>query len=528
MKIQRALVSVFDKTGIVEFAKELSAMGIEIVSSGGTARELAKSGVKVVEVSDVTGFPEMMDGRVKTLHPKIHGAILADRSKKSHLEEAKKAGVELIDLVVVNLYPFERVTAKEGKDAVSLEEAIENIDIGGPTLVRSAAKNYASVGVVVNPKHYESVITELKKEKGGLSEETRKQLALEAFEHVAHYDVVIEQYLRRVFGNDGSTSKYPDYLNLSFKKIQNMRYGENSHQTAAFYLDNHKRDPCVSSGKCLQGKELSFNNILDINSAFELVKEFSEPTTVIVKHNNPCGVATDSKLADSYKKALAVDSDAAFGGVIAFNQDVDDAALAKLICERFYEVIVAPHFSDSARAVFSTKKNLRLIEMGALKLPIKRSSFPDYRSVVGGFLVQDADTELLNEGNLKIVTKRKPTEQEMKGLLYAWTVCKYVRSNAIIYARVNRAVGIGAGQMKRVDAARLAAMIAESHGDTVKGCAMASDAFFPFRDGIDEAAKRGVTCVIQPGGSIKDQEVIAAADAHGMAMVFTGIRHFRH
>lgn len=523
MKIQRALVSVFDKTGIVEFAKELSAMGIEIVSSGGTSRELAKSGIKVREVSEVTGFPEMMDGRVKTLHPKIHGAILADRSKKSHLEEAKKAGVELIDLVVVNLYPFEKVTESGN---TSLKEAIENIDIGGPTLVRSAAKNYSSVGVVVNPQRYESVIAELKKEKGGLSEGTRKQLALEAFEHVAHYDVVIEQYLRKAFGGDAS--KYPQYLNLSFKKIQNMRYGENSHQTAAFYLDNHKRDPCVSSGKCLQGKELSFNNILDINSAFELVREFSEPTTVIVKHNNPCGVATDTKLDESYKKALAVDSEAAFGGVIAFNRDVDDATLAKLICERFYEVIVAPHFSDGARAVFSAKKNLRLIEMGALKLPIKRSSFPDYRSVVGGFLVQDSDTELLDEKNLKVVTKRKPTEQEMKDLFYAWTVCKYVRSNAIIYARDNRAVGIGAGQMKRVDAARLAAMIAESYGDTVNGCAMASDAFFPFRDGIDEAAKRGVACVIQPGGSIKDKEVIAAADEHGMAMVFTGIRHFRH
>ena len=308
-----------------------------------------------------------------------------------------------------------------------------------------------------------------------------------------------------------------------------MRYGENSHQTAAFYLDNHKRDPCVSNGKCLQGKELSFNNILDINSAFELVKEFAEPTTVIVKHNNPCGVATDAKLFESYKKALAVDSEAAFGGVIAFNRSVEDAGLANLICERFYEVIVAPHFNDAARTVFAAKKkNLRLIEMGELKLPIKRDSFPDYRSVVGGFLVQDADTELLDEKNLKVVTKRKPTAQEMKDLLYAWTVCKYVRSNSIIYARDNRAVGIGAGQMKRVDAARLAAMIAESYGDTVKGCAMASDAFFPFRDGIDEAAKRGVTCVIQPGGSIKDQEVIAAADEHGMAMVFTGIRHFRH
>ncbi|HIH22611.1 TPA: bifunctional phosphoribosylaminoimidazolecarboxamide formyltransferase/IMP cyclohydrolase [Candidatus Micrarchaeota archaeon] len=525
MKIQRALVSVFDKTGIVEFAKELSAMGIEIVSSGGTSRELAKSGIKVTDVASVTGFPEMMDGRVKTLHPKIHGAILADRSKKSHLDEAKKAGVELIDLVVVNLYPFEQVTANE---KVELGEAIENIDIGGPTLVRSAAKNYSSVGVVVNPKRYESVIAELKKEKCSLSEQTRKSLALEAFEHVAHYDVVIEQYLRKEFGIGGSNLKYPDYLNLSFKKIQNMRYGENSHQTAAFYIDNHKRDPCVSSGKCLQGKEISFNNILDINSAFELVKEFAEPTTVIVKHNNPCGVATDSKLVESYKKALAVDSEAAFGGVIAFNREVTDADFAKLICERFYEVIVAPHFSDSARAVFSTKKNLRLIEMGALKLPIKRETFADYRSVVGGFLVQDADTELLDKKNLKVVTKRKPTEQELKDLLYAWTVSKYVRSNAIIYARDNRAVGIGAGQMKRVDAAKLAAMIAESYGDTVKGCAMASDAFFPFRDGIDEAAKRGVTCVIQPGGSIKDQEVIAAADEHGMAMVFTGIRHFRH
>lgn len=520
-KVQRALVSVFDKDGLEEFAKGLSSLGIEIVSSGGTAKALAKAGITAKEVSEVTGFPEMMEGRVKTLHPKIHGGILADRSKKAHLEEAKKNQIGLIDLVAVNLYPFEKVT---GDGKATLEEAIENIDIGGPTLVRSAAKNYKSVAVIVNPKRYGEVLEELKKT-GSISEQTRKSLALEAFEHVAHYDTVIEKYLRVAFGG----AKYPEYLNLSFKKIQDLRYGENHHQSAAFYLDDHSKEPCIGTAKYSQeqGKTLSYNNILDANSALELVREFGKPTVVIVKHNNPCGVASDPSLMEAYKKALAVDSEAAFGGVIAANMEMDEK-LAELIVTRFYEVIVAPSFTKGALEVFSKKKNLRLIETGKFKSGEERDAMPTYRSVVGGLLVQDADAKLLENEKLKVVTKRKPTEQEMKDMVYAWTICKHVKSNSIIYARENRAVGIGAGQMKRVDAARLAANIAESYGETVKGCAMASDAFFPFRDGIDEAAKRGVTCIIQPGGSIRDAEVIAAADEHGMAMIFTGMRHFRH
>lgn len=523
MVIQRALVSVFDKRGLESFAKELAGLGIEIISSGGTAKAISNAGIKVTEVSELTGFPEMMEGRVKTLHPKIHGGILADRTKKTHLAEAKKNGIELIDLVVVNLYPFEQVTENE---KVSLEEAIENIDIGGPTLVRSAAKNYASVGIVVNPDDYGKVLEELKNNKGELSEETRKELALTAFEHIAHYDVVIENWLRKKFGNNGA---YPEYLNLSFKKIQDMRYGENHHQSAAFYLDNHKKDPCIGTAKYHQeqGKTLSYNNILDANSALELVREFADPTVVIVKHNNPCGVASDNSLIEAYKKALAVDSEAAFGGVIATNRKMTED-LAELIVTRFYEVIIAPSFSPKAVEIFSKKKNLRLVETGEFKSGVERPKYQTYRSVVGGLLVQDADTKLLDRDKLKTVTKRKPTEQEMKDMIYAWTICKHVKSNSIIYARGNKAVGIGAGQMKRVDAAKLAAMIAESFGETVKGCAMASDAFFPFRDGIDEAAKRGVTCIIQPGGSIRDAEVIAAADEYGMAMLFTGVRHFRH
>jgi phosphoribosylaminoimidazolecarboxamide formyltransferase/IMP cyclohydrolase len=521
VKVQRALVSVFNKDGIEEFSKGLSSLGIEIISSGGTAKALSKAGIKVREVSEVTGFPEMMEGRVKTLHPKIHGGILADRSKKSHLEEATKNQIGLIDLVVVNLYPFEKVT--ENGNA-SLEEAIENIDIGGPTLVRSAAKNYKSVAILVNPKRYGNVLDELKKT-GSISEQTRESLALEAFEQVAHYDMIIEKYLRAAFGG----AKYPEYLNLSFKKIQDLRYGENHHQTAAFYLDNYTKEPCVGNAKYSQeqGKTLSYNNILDANSALELVREFSKPTVVIVKHNNPCGVASDPLLMEAYKKALSVDSEAAFGGVIASNLEIDEK-LAELIITRFYEVIVAPSFSKDAISVFSKKKNLRLVETGKFNSGEEREPTPTYRSVVGGLLVQDADAKILDEEKLKIVTKRKPSEQEMKDMVYAWTICKHVKSNSIIYARENRAVGIGAGQMKRVDAAKLAAMIAESYGETVKGCAMASDAFFPFRDGIDEAAKRGVTCIIQPGGSIRDAEVIAAADEHGMAMIFTGMRHFRH
>jgi phosphoribosylaminoimidazolecarboxamide formyltransferase/IMP cyclohydrolase len=521
--IKRALVSVFNKDGIVEFARVLSSFGVEIISSGGTAKLLANAGVKVKSVSDFTGFPEMMDGRIKTLHPKIHAGILANRKKKEHLEEAKRNNIELIDLVVVNLYPFEETISKKN---VSLEEVIENIDIGGPTLLRSAAKNFDSVVVVCNPKNYSLIIEELKNT-GTVSEKTRKQLALEAWEHVAHYDVVIENYFRKLFGEN---DKYPNYLNLSFQKLRDLRYGENHHQTAALYVEQHVDCESIVTAKILkEGKLLSYNNILDGNAAVELIKEFDEPTAVIIKHNNPSGVASSHNIVDAYKTARAVDPEAAFGGVVAVNRKVEKE-LANEIMKTFVEVVIAPAYSKEAEEILGERKNIRLLEIvGLEKKEKKREPYLEYRSVVGGLLVQDADVKLFADG-LRVVTKRKPTENEMKAMLYAWKIVKYVKSNAIVFAKENRAVGIGAGQMKRVDAAKLAAMIANDYSgpDSLKGCAMASDAFFPFRDGIDFAAKLGVTAIIQPGGSIKDAEVIKAADEHNIAMVFTGTRHFKH
>ena len=521
MAIKRALLSVYNKEGIVDFGRFLSEHGVGIVSSGGTSRALRKGGVPTSDVFDLTGFPEMMEGRVKTLHPKIHGGILANRGKEEHMKQAQGMGISMIDLVAVNLYPFEETVSGP---KCSLENAIEQIDIGGPTLLRAAAKNFQNVVVIPNPSWYGKVMEEIK-ESGDVSEETRRKLALETFMHISHYDVAIETYLRSKFFPQ---EKRPEYLNLSLKKIQDLRYGENPSQVnAAFYSDPQILGPNAATAKQLQGRELSYNNILDLNAAFALVKEFKDPTVVIVKHNNPCGVATSKNLVDAYETALAVDSQAAFGGIVCANREIGKE-LAEKIITRFYEVAVAPSFSREALKVFSTKKNLRAMEMGKCEFPVKRKPFMTYRSVGGGLLIQDVDILLYDESKLKVVTKRKPTPQEMGDMLYAWTVCKYVKSNSIVYARDNHAVGIGAGQMKRVDAAKLAADIAESYGETVKGCAMASDAFFPFRDGIDEAAKRGVACVIQPGGSIKDSEVIAAADEHGMAMVFTGVRHFRH
>lgn len=520
MQKRLALLSVYNKEGIAEFARFLSNNGFEIISSGGTSKALKEGGINCMDVSDLTGFPEMMDGRVKTLHPKIHGGILAKRSDKKHVEEMQKNGISAIDLVAVNLYPFESATSNPN---CSLEDAIENIDIGGPTLLRAAAKNYHDVIVVCNPARYKSIMEEIAK--GEVSEKTREKLAVETFMHISHYDAIIESWLRRKFFPEERT---PEYLNMTFKKIQDLRYGENPHQhNAALYKEPSPPPFSVASSKQLQGKELSFNNILDINAAFALTKEFEEPTVVIVKHNNPCGVATNKDLGKAYETALAVDSESAFGGIISVNRKVEES-FAKAIISRFYEVVVAPSFSKEALAVLATKKNLRLIEMGETRFPIRRAPFTTFRSVLGGMLIQDGDNELYDPKALKVVSKRQPTKQEMDDMLYAWTICKYVKSNAIIYARNKQAVGIGAGQMKRVDAARLAAQIAEAYGASVKGCAMASDAFFPFRDGIDAAAKRGVTCVIQPGGSIRDDEVIKAADEHGMAMVFTGMRHFRH
>ena len=518
MRISRALVSVYNKEGIVEFARFLKGTGVELISSGGTARLLKENGIETTEVSDLTGFPEMMGGRVKTLHPKIHGAILANREAEGHMEDAERQGIKPIDMVVANLYPFEEVVSN---DDVGMKEAIENIDIGGPTLLRAAAKNYLHVAPVSSPKLYPEIMGEMKQGGGEISEKTREKLALQTFERTSHYDIVIEGFLRRRFGlKEG----YPDILNLSFRKLQDLRYGENPHQGAAFYKDPKFFQPCIASANQLQGKQLSYNNILDANAAFELVKEFDEPTVVVVKHNNPCGVASDPDLLQAYKVARTVDPEAAFGGILAFNREVTEA-VANEIITTFIEVVVAPSYEPAALEVFKKKKNLRVL--GIKNGEVKREPYREYRSVVGGLLVQDANVSLFR-GEPKTVTKRAPTEDEMKALEYAWKICKYVKSNSIVYAMPSRAMAIGAGQMKRIDAAKLAVMIAKSFGEDLKGAALASDAFFPFRDGVDFAAEIGVSAIIQPGGSIRDDEVIKAADEHNIAMLFTGMRHFRH
>jgi phosphoribosylaminoimidazolecarboxamide formyltransferase/IMP cyclohydrolase len=516
MKVRRALISVHDKEGVVELARALSGLGVEIISSGGTARLLSENGITVIEVSEFTGSPEMMDGRVKTIHPKIHGAILADRDNKKHMEEARKLGIRLIDLVVVNLYPFEETVGKGSP----MRTIVENIDIGGPTLLRAAAKNYRHVGVVCDPSRYPSLIEEMGKSGGWLSDKTLERLAVDTWEHVAHYDVFIEQFFRKAFGFQ---DEFPEYLNLTFRKKQDLRYGENPHQRATVYRDDHYRNPSILDARQLQGKELSYNNILDCNAAFKLIREFEEPTGVIVKHNNPCGVASDADILKAFKMAKSVDPEASFGGVVALNRPVDER-LAREITSKFVDIVIAPSFDGGALGILRAKKNMRVMETPGTN--VKRSSYRKYRSILGGLLVQDANVKVVDR--MDVVTKRKPTRKEMKALLYAWKIVKYVKSNAIVYARENRAVGIGAGQMKRIDAAKLASMIARDYGEELKGCAMASDAFFPFRDGIDYAAKLGITAIIQPGGSIRDKDVIAAADEHGMTMVFTGIRLFRH
>ncbi len=513
--VKRAIISVYEKDGVVDLAKALSGLGIEILSSGGTAKLLSENGIKVIDVSDYTGSPEMMDGRVKTLHPKVHGGILADRSNPKHVEEAKKNGIGFIDLVVVNLYPFER-TALSG---APLPDVIEQIDIGGPALIRAAAKNYKDVAVVVAPADYGKITEELKA--GRISDQTRQELALKAWEHISHYDTVIERHFRKVFS---SRDVYPAYLNLTFRKKQDLRYGENPHQTGAFYGDDYEREPSITTAEQLQGKVLSYNNILDGNAALELIKEFEEATAVVVKHNNPSGVASHDDILEAYKLARSVDPEAAFGGVTVVNREVD-GRLATEMTSKFLEMVIAPSFSEEALRIFSKKKRLRLLSVDDIDK--RRKPYKEFRSVVGGLLVQDGNV-ILHDQKFNVVTKRQPTEEEIASMKYAWKVCKYVKSNSIVYARPTRVVGIGAGQMKRVDAARLAADIAADFGFDLKGCAMASDAFFPFRDGIDAAAKRGITAVIQPGGSIRDKEVIDAADEHGMAMVFTGVRHFRH
>ena len=518
--IRRALLSVSDKTGIVDFARALHALGVELLSTGGTARLLADSNIPVTEVSDYTGFPEMMDGRVKTLHPKIHGGLLGRRGVDDAV--MRDHGIAPIDLVVVNLYPFEKTVADPHCDLLT---AIENIDIGGPTMLRAAAKNHAAVTVLVAAQDYATVLAEMRAHAGGVSDATRFALAVKVYEHTARYDGAIANYLGRI-NADGTRSEFPRTLNLSFNKTQELRYGENPHQKAAYFVEADQREASVSTAVQIQGKELSFNNIADTDAALECVKQFAEPACVIVKHANPCGVATGHDILAAYESAYKTDPTSAFGGIIAFNRALD-AITAKTIAERqFVEVIIAPGVVPEARAALATKKNVRVLECGSW--PTLSSGGWDYRRVTGGLLVQDRDLGKVAEHDLKLVTQRKPTPQELADLLFAWKVAKFVKSNAIVYCKDHTTLGVGAGQMSRVYSARIAAIKAADANLQVKGSVMASDAFFPFRDGIDSAAEVGVSSVIQPGGSMRDAEVIAAADEHGMAMVFTGMRHFRH
>lgn len=516
MQVKRALISVHDKTGIVEFAKELQDLGIEIISTGGTAKVLKESGIKVKDISEITGYSELLGGRVKTLHPKIQAGILALRDKESHMKELKKEDIGQIDMVVVNLYPFERTVQKEH----ALEEAIENIDIGGVTLLRAGAKNYKHVAVVSNPKDYGEIIKELKASEHGISELTCKRLMLEAFSHTAHYDSIISEYFRNYF----SAQEFPTYLNLSFEKIQELRYGENPHQKAAFYkgFEIGETEQSIASANKLWGKELSYNNILDADAALELIKEFSEPTCAIIKHTNPTGVATADKLADAYGIAYETDKVSPFGGIVVFNREVDKEA-AEELSKLFLEVVIAPEFSEQALAILKAKKDIRILELPMPELRERKGTA--LRSVTGGLLVQDKDVKELGTEKLKVVTKRAPTEEELKALLFAFKVVRHCKSNALVFAKGQRTVGIGLGQTSRVDSAHIAV---KKGSENIKGSVMASDAFFPFRDAVDTAGKAGVTAIIQPGGSVRDKEVIAAADEYNIAMVFSGMRVFRH
>jgi phosphoribosylaminoimidazolecarboxamide formyltransferase/IMP cyclohydrolase len=518
ISIKRALISVSDKSGIVEFARELSQLGVEILSTGGTYKLIKENDIAVTEVSEYTGFPEMMDGRVKTLHPKVHGGILGRRG----IDDAvmSEHDIDAIDMVVVNLYPFSKTVANPD---CSLEDAIENIDIGGPTMVRAAAKNNAFVNIVVNAADYGSIIKEMKTNDGATSQATRFDLAIKAYEHTASYDGAIANYFGTMV--PGGNENFPRTFNTQFIKAQDMRYGENPHQHSAFYVESNPQEVSVVSAKQLQGKELSYNNIADTDAALECVKQFDQPACVIVKHANPCGVAISDNITKAYDLAYATDTESAFGGIIAFNRELDGETAA-LICERqFVEVIIAPSISDAAKKIVSAKKNVRLLETGQWSVS---SPALDYKRVNGGLLVQDRDLAMISMEDLTVVSQRIPSEEEMRDLLFAWKVAKYVKSNAIIYGKDGRTIGVGAGQMSRINSARIAGIKAEHAGLTVAGAVMASDAFFPFRDGIDNAAQAGISCVIQPGGSMRDKEVIAAADEADIAMVFTGMRHFRH
>ncbi|MDF1763052.1 MAG: bifunctional phosphoribosylaminoimidazolecarboxamide formyltransferase/IMP cyclohydrolase [Oleibacter sp.] len=527
--IRRALISVSDKTGIIDFAYALSQAGVEILSTGGTYKLLLENQIPAVEVSDYTGFPEMMDGRVKTLHPKIHGGILGRRGQDD--EVMTEHQINPIDLVVVNLYPFAATIARADCD---LPMAIENIDIGGPTMVRSAAKNNAYVGIVVNASDYDQVIQELNAHQG-LTKKFRFDLALKAFEHTAAYDGMIANYLGTIDQLAETLSvdnrhSFPRTFNSQFIKAQDMRYGENPHQKAAFYVEAQPQEACIATAKQWQGKELSYNNVADTDAALECVKSFVKPACVIVKHANPCGVAVvpenEGGIRKAYDLAYATDSESAFGGIIAFNRELDADTASAIVERQFVEVIIAPSVSAAAATVIEAKKNVRLLTCG--ELPTQRVNDFDFKRVNGGLLVQDRDNGMISSDDLQVVTKRAPSEAELHDLIFAWKVAKYVKSNAIVYASNRQTIGVGAGQMSRVNSARIAAIKAEHAGLAVEGAVMASDAFFPFRDGIDNAAANGIKAIIQPGGSIRDEEVIAAADEAGIAMVFTGMRHFRH
>lgn len=521
-RIQRALISVTDKTGIVDFARKLSDAGVELISTGGTAKALREAGLKVKDISELTGFPEMLDGRVKTLHPKVHGGILHIRGNQHHVEAIREHGIQPIDMVVVNLYAFEKTASKPG---VHFEEIIENIDIGGPSMVRSAAKNFQDVAIVTSPSDYNAIAEELATHDGELTLATKWRLAQQAFATTAAYDAAISAALSRITVDDAAKfdisalnaqQGFPAILRLDFRKAFDLRYGENPHQKAALYQDGSGKG--VANGKQLQGKELSYNNIVDLQAAWDLAQEFDEPVCAIIKHTNPCGTATGKSLAEAYTRALECDPVSAFGGVIGVNRVVDAETAAEM-AKLFVEAIAAPGFDAAAREQFAKKKNLRLVEIAALEQPYV------LKNVSGGVLVQDNDVRPLKPEDLKIATERKPTEEEMRALLFAWKVCKHVKSNAILYARDGQTIGVGAGQMSRVDSAKIGAMKAIL---PLKGSVVASDAFFPFPDGVEVIAQAGATAIIQPGGSVRDDEVVAAANRLGLAMVMTGVRHFRH
>ena len=514
--IKRALISVSDKTSVVSFASELDALGVEILSTGGTAKLLREKGLPITLVSDYTGFPEIMDGRVKTLHPKIHGGILGKRDVESHVKAMEDHGIRPIDLVVINLYPFEATVAREN---CSIADAVENIDIGGPSMVRAAAKNFNDVTIVVNPADYSAVLSEMKENSNSVRLDTRRRLSRNAFAHTTRYDSLITEYLSATLSDE---SRFSPLLQKPFQKIQELRYGENPHQSAAFYREVGANPSDISCASQLQGKELSFNNIIDLDAAWNLATEFENGSVVIIKHTNPCGVALGEDQLETFIKARETDPVSAFGGILGFNRTVTTQT-AKEIGANFVEAIVAPGYQPGALEIFSTKKNVRLME---LPLPHKgQRESVDLKRVSGGLLAQDFDSITLNLQKLKTASKREPTAEQLRDLKFAWTVAKHVKSNAIIYAKNQETVGIGAGQMSRVDSARLAI---EKANKEVVGCVMASDAFFPFRDSVDTAAEAGVAAIIQPGGSIRDEEVVQSADEHGLAMVFTGTRHFKH